>query len=114
MATQSNKGGIEFTNYFAGGDEKREELLAEPACDCNCDCSCTCECECECECGCPQSMCPSCTIFRLIGWAMASASTKNTTNVAPTATNSASLATSNATSASASTSATVSLTTSAV
>jgi hypothetical protein len=45
---------IEFTNFFAGGDERREELLAEPACtcDCGCDCNSACyPCSCECVCG---------------------------------------------------------------
>jgi len=34
---------VEITNFFAGGDEKRKEILAQPECNCpscpvNCDC----------------------------------------------------------------------------
>jgi len=44
---------IQRTNYFFGTDQKREELLAEPACpSCPGSCSCpscsTCDCNCEC------------------------------------------------------------------
>ncbi len=52
------------TNYFAGGDEKRSEILAQPEaccncasclCDCNVDCNCECEFFCELACSCGTS-----------------------------------------------------------
>lgn len=33
---------VEFTNFFAGGDKKREEVLAQPADTCTCTCQCDC------------------------------------------------------------------------
>ncbi|MCE5301653.1 MAG: hypothetical protein LLF97_00930 [Planctomycetaceae bacterium] len=36
---------VEFTNYFSGGDKKREELLAQPEVCAQCQCySCACTC----------------------------------------------------------------------
>jgi len=59
MVRRANKEGIELTNFFAGGDDTREDLLAEPAqsggnCDLSCQCAycglCYCISKCDCNC----------------------------------------------------------------
>ncbi len=53
---EAEKTAAEFTNFFAGGDEKREEMLAQPA-----GCPCVCDCYCGCHCSCATCTCPNCT-----------------------------------------------------
>jgi len=76
MARRANNEGVELTNFFAGGDDKREELLAEPAqsgSDCsNCSYDCgLCDCRTKCDCNCYQLCKANCgtpdTVFAVYG-----------------------------------------------
>jgi len=65
MSRKQEQGSVFIaTDYFAGGKEKRKEILAQPEACCNVCSSCICDCDVECSCGCALqcilAMCNDC------------------------------------------------------